>query len=49
MTYILLHPDSEYSITEVASKLGMPLTTIQREVTRLSSAQLIRERRQTQA
>ncbi|HWN61109.1 MAG TPA: winged helix-turn-helix domain-containing protein, partial [Streptosporangiaceae bacterium] len=45
LTLLLLHPDSEYSITEVASKLGLPLTTVQREVTRLSGAQLIRERR----
>src|SRR5271167_4120284 len=45
LTLLLLHPDSEYSITEVASKLGLPLTTVQREVTRLSSAELIRERR----
>lgn len=45
LTLLLLHPDSEYSISEVASTLGLPLTTVQREVTRLSSAQLIRERR----
>jgi len=45
LTLLLLHPDSEYSISEVASKLGIPLTTVQRELTRLSSAQLIRERR----
>jgi DNA-binding transcriptional ArsR family regulator len=45
LTLLLLHPDSEYSISEVARKLGLPLTTVQREVTRLSSAQLIRERR----
>ncbi len=45
LTLLLLHPDCEYSITEVASRLGLPLTTVQREVTRLSDAQLIRERR----
>ena len=45
LTLLLLHPDSEYSISEIASKLGLPLTTVQREVTRLSSAELIRERR----
>lgn len=42
---ILLHPDAEYTLSELASTLGLPLTTVQREVTRLSSAQLIRERR----
>jgi DNA-binding transcriptional ArsR family regulator len=45
LTLLLLHPDMEYSLTEVASKLRMPLTTVQREVTSLSSADLIRERR----
>lgn len=45
LTLLLLHPDSEYSISEIASKLDLPLTTAQREVTRLSDAQLIRERR----
>jgi len=45
LTLLLLHPDSEYSISEVAGRLGLPLTTVQREVNRLSDAQLIRERR----
>lgn len=45
LTLILLHPDAEYSLTELASTLGLPLTTVQREVTRLSDARLIRERR----
>lgn len=45
LTLLLLHPDVEYSLSEVASQLRLPLTTVQREVTRLSSAQLIRERR----
>jgi DNA-binding transcriptional ArsR family regulator len=45
LTLLLLHPDCEYSISDVAGKLGLPLTTVQREVTRLSRAQLIRERR----
>jgi AraC-like DNA-binding protein len=45
LTLILLHPDVEYTLSEVAAKLGLPLTTVQREVIRLSSSQLIRERR----
>jgi DNA-binding transcriptional ArsR family regulator len=45
LTLLLLHPESEYSLTDVAGKLGLPLTTVQREVTRMSSAGLIRERR----
>lgn len=45
LTLLLLHPDVEYSLSEVASKLHLPLTTVQREVTSLTSADLIRERR----
>lgn len=45
LTLILLHPDVEYTLSEVAAKLSLPLTTVQREVTRLSSSELIRERR----
>jgi DNA-binding transcriptional ArsR family regulator len=45
LTVLLLHPDVEYTLTELAATLGLPLTTVQREVTRLSSAQLIRDRR----
>ncbi len=45
LTLLLLHPEAEYSLTEVANELRLPLTTVQREVTRLSGAQLIRERR----
>jgi predicted ArsR family transcriptional regulator len=42
---LLLHPDAEYTLSEIAGKLGLPLTTVQREVTRLSGSELIRERR----
>lgn len=45
LTVLLLHPDVEYTLSELATALGLPLSTVQREVTRLSSAQLIRERR----
>lgn len=45
LTVILLHPDVEYTLSELAGTLGLPLTTVQREVNLLSSAQLIRERR----
>ena len=45
LTLLLLHPDTEYTLSEVAGKLGLPLTTVQREVTRLSGSGLIRERR----
>jgi DNA-binding transcriptional ArsR family regulator len=45
LTLLLLHPDVEYTLSEVAGRLGLPLTTVQREATRLSEAGLIRERR----
>lgn len=45
LTLLLLHPDAEYTLSEIAGKLGLPLTTVQREVTRLSGSGLIRERR----
>jgi hypothetical protein len=45
LTLILLHPDTEYTLSDVAAKLSIPLTTVQREVTRLAGSQLIRERR----
>lgn len=45
LTLLLLHPDAEYTLSEVAGKLSLPLTTVQREVTRLSGSGLIRERR----
>ena len=44
LTVLLLHPDVEYTLSELAATLGLPLTTVQREVTRLSNAQLIQER-----
>lgn len=45
LALLLLHPDVEYSMTGIAGRLGLPLTTVQREVTRLTGAGLIRERR----
>jgi DNA-binding transcriptional ArsR family regulator len=45
LTLLLLHPDTEYSLSEVAGKLGLPLTTVQREASRLADSGLIKERR----
>ena len=45
LTVLLLHPKTEYSITELSVKLGFPLTTVQREVNRFSEAGLLTERR----
>ena len=44
LTLLLLHPAAEYTLSELAGKLGLPLTTVQREVNRLSGSGLIRER-----
>jgi DNA-binding transcriptional ArsR family regulator len=45
LTVLLLHPDVEYTLSDLAATIGLPLTTVQREVNRLSSAQLVQERR----
>lgn len=45
LTLLLLHPGTEYSITELSEKLSVPLTTVQREVNRFLEAGLITERR----
>src|ERR1700733_6244313 len=45
LTVFLLHPDVDYTLSELAATLGLPLTTVQREVTRLSTAQLVTDRR----
>jgi DNA-binding transcriptional ArsR family regulator len=45
LTMLLLHPDTEYSMSELSRRLSLPLTTAQREVNRLSKAGLITERR----
>jgi DNA-binding transcriptional ArsR family regulator len=45
LTVLLLHPDTEYSLSELSRKLSIPLTTAQREINRLSEAGLIIERR----
>lgn len=45
LTLLYLHPDQEYTLTELASRLAIPLTTVQREVGRLVESDLISERR----
>ncbi len=45
LTLLLLHPGTEYSITELSETLGVPLTTVQREVNRFLSVGLITEQR----
>ena len=45
LTLLLLHPGTEYSITELSENLGVPLTTVQREVNGFLAVGLITERR----
>lgn len=46
LTKLLLHPGEEYSLSDLARELEVPLTTIQREAQRLAAAELIRDRKQ---
>lgn len=41
---LLLHPDRDYSVTELATSLRVPLSTLHREVGRLEDAGLIKSR-----
>jgi DNA-binding transcriptional ArsR family regulator len=45
LTVLALHPGQEYTLTELANRAGIPLTTVQREAGRLASAGLLNERR----
>ena len=42
--WLLLHPDQEYGVTDLAARLSVPLSTLHREVVRLDEAGLIASR-----
>ncbi|WP_206070844.1 ArsR family transcriptional regulator [Knoellia koreensis] len=42
--WLYLHPDSEYGVSDLADRLGVPLSTLHREVVRLDDAGLITSR-----
>lgn len=42
--WLLLHPDQEYGVSDLADRLGVPLSTLHREVVRLDEAGLITSR-----
>lgn len=42
--WLLLHPDQEYGVSDLAARLGVPLSTLHREVVRLDQAGLITSR-----
>jgi AraC-like DNA-binding protein len=44
LAWLLLHPDAEYTLTELATRLGVPLTTLQREAQRLVEAGILQDR-----
>ena len=44
LAWLLLHPEHEYSITELANRLCVPLTTLQREAQRLVGAGILQDR-----
>jgi predicted nucleotidyltransferase len=41
LMWLLLHPEQEYGVTDLADRLGVPLSTLHREVVRLDQAGLI--------
>jgi hypothetical protein len=46
LTRLLLNPNQEFTLSELARDLDVPLTTLQREAQRLADVQLIRDRKQ---
>ena len=42
--WLYLHPDIEYGVTDLAQRLGVPLSTLHREVVRLDTAGLVSSR-----
>lgn len=44
LAWLLLHPSNEHTLTDLAQRLQIPLTTVQREADRLVKAGLLRHR-----
>jgi AraC-like DNA-binding protein len=44
LAWLLLHPDHEYTLTDLAHRLDVPLTTLHREAQRLLVAGILRDR-----
>lgn len=44
LAWLLLHPDNEYTLTDLAERLDVPLTTLHREAKRLVQAGILRDR-----
>ena len=46
LMWLMLHPDREFTVTDLAARVGVPLSTLHREVVRLDEANLIVSRTQ---
>lgn len=44
LMWLMLHPEQEYGVSDLAARLGVPLSTLHREVVRLDEAGLIASR-----
>lgn len=44
LMWLMLHPDQEFSVSELVARLGVPMSTLHREVVRLVEAGLIESR-----
>lgn len=44
LTWLMLHPDDEFGVSELARRLGVPLTTLHRETVRLEQSGLVTSR-----
>lgn len=49
LALLLLHPDVEYTLTEISRRIGVSLPTVHAEVARLAAAGLVTDRRVGQA
>lgn len=44
LAWLFLHPDREYTLTDLAQRFDVPLTTLHREAERLVLAGIVRDR-----
>lgn len=44
LMWLMLHPEQEYGVSDLAARLGVPLSTLHREVVRLDEAGLVASR-----
>lgn len=44
LMWLLLHPDQDFGVSELATRIGVPLSTLHREIVRLDAVDLISSR-----